>query len=1251
MFRLFKLIISLAILSAALSVSAQNSAQLALGDPPIAALIAVSPPNEDDLVTISGAAGAVFPGAQVAIRNLYTGDTAYVQAGLNGTFSAQLYGPGNTPFWVSPASSIPNNQRNRPGILPGGPGTIVFAPFQQTAPPASNVTQLIVDGNLSDWGTYSNAALPTPSGETVYALINQQSIYVGLKADFPADYTQFDIIFTLDGAVYNLALDPRKPDLAVFSRVQPNPRDLGTLTTAAAQADAIEVRIPLTAINPSNPTLEAATLEQLRFLAADGSEALAITVQQNIPVNAEVDGIVRLNSALSQDITRFTISGALAGGSTRWSARGRINKLAFSPGDQLTLELDVTMNTPDLPDGLVDLAMLGELGLQPVIGADGSQTAGGLDSNNGWSDILTPSGLAITGLRGDFTLGETTTPANEIIRLGETITFRLDFSLTLPDDLPAGIYTPFLRGYGQVADGERFRWEENSPLGTGTTIAAASASRLPLIFSVGGVTEGHLLFSLFQDTPSNGGRGLLAVEDQAQYGLSNRVHFDNPTYILPLHQGANGDPIAYPIEPYLLNLLPNDYDHSNAPLIPFFFPGGRLSARILRPDGQIDDLGSSAIVQNQLSTPAQDDRVLFGANSPIDIYRLTTLNAGFGKYIFTQYGEYQITLSGNLEDIWGNRYNGGGTYNVLIAEPLNIAPGVLSGTPFTQGDSFYTGLHLSPAAPADVTITVRQYPLNGGDVVEKVIEGQANSVGYFDAADQTFTFDVPGEYTIDYETRYTDADGRLWAGSLRSAGIIAGTDAGLVAHGQRGLDSAETDLRPAWFNVNEYAPNAGGRLNYPYQPGDVAWIPDGANSQLKPIIQAQDTTTNYANWLINNLPGYSSSYGADINRLAVEGELPVSMFSPGNPFGEALIPDRIVNQGYTYVSADLPGPTARQFVQGGSNTDTPFAWDMDDPLNGQAGAGLSGVRPGDFMFLFGGAVVRNEAADIHETAAYAALAVVIDGENDALGSRVYPPYRGEAGGPNGGPLFVLLGKEINAFFHPTGVKPGDTLQVGETLSIAGQVAPTLASTVDVTITSPSGVVRQFESIASEIGYFYDPTQDFAVDEPGVWTVQITVRHEGLTSAGMVEPPLPTGDVLGTQAGLFQVYVLPEDNPSLDWNDTRTDLAIPAGIPYNFNFPLPADWANVQVYHTVTMPGFLLDEGPLRVSGSSFSYQFNPTNLSRNFPNLENNGQGDGAASSDVITLTFIASGIDANGRFQIRGRTFTIAHDRLTTFG
>jgi hypothetical protein len=458
----------------------------------------------------------------------------------------------------------------------------------------------------------------------------------------------------------------------------------------------------------------------------------------------------------------------------------------------------------------------------------------------------------------------------------------------------------------------------------------------------------------------------------------------------------------------------------------------------------------------------------------------------------------------------------------------------------------------------------------------------------------------------------------------------------LIGHGERGLAGFNgVSPRQAWFNADEYADVVGVevtdiRLNAPYHSGDVAWLGAGANNGIQPVVRVQDLLGEYTSALMQPQPDPA------LMRLRREAELPVFM-----PPASALVPPN--DDSYTYFSAVRPGVTVRQMVVGRDDGGLQLDWDSDDPYNQQIGAGFSGDLPGDYVFLFGGAVVR----PLNEIATYAALAVVID---DPRGTRVYPPGRGTDGGDDGGPLLIVHDQPVDMFFHPTGIRPGDALVVGDVLAVAGQVAPTLPATVGVTITSPSGEARSFEGVASAIGYFYDPAQDFAVDEDGVWTVDIRVRYTGLTSAGQIEPPPPNGGVLGSELdGRFLVYVLPSDAEPLDWSPQLTDVIIPAGLPYNFNFTIPEGWSSVRVYRTLTMPGYILEDGELHLSGRSFSYQYNPTNLWLDFPSVEVDARVPGIAASDAKTLTLTITGEDADGDPQIRTRVFTIMHDRLVS--
>ena len=659
-------------------------------------------------------------------------------------------------------------------------------------------------------------------------------------------------------------------------------------------------------------------------------------------------------------------------------------------------------------------------------------------------------------------------------------------------------------------------------------------------------------------------------------------------------------------------------------------------------------LPSTPIVQNVLSTFTVDERDAFGAQAPLDIYRLTTLNESFTAPVLDAYGEYTVELTGFVEDVWGNRYEGGGTYPFMVAERLDMSPMMLPGTPYEVGDNVPLGLHVSPGIAANVAVTAKLYPLDGSPAIEQLFAGTANAYGVF-TPPESWTMDVPGEYVIDYEARYTDSQGRIWAGSLRTAGVVAGEDTTFVAHGGRGLTNSEASYRPAWFQTSQLTAidDADAHIYAPYNSGDIVWLRDGENSGIQPILNLQDTLGAYADWLNTNHPDYVDRNGESMERLVATDILPATILGTDATatLDVALDPTNATNTAYTYLSYVTPSVTARQIILGEEPLYDDLLLDMDDPLLGQIGAGANGLRPGDFFFMFGGAVVDNPSQGIQGTTIYSALGIVID-ENDERGTRVYPPYRGAAGGPDGGTLLVLDNNDVDIFFQPTGSLPGDVLRVGDTLTVAGQVAPPLASDVTITVTAPSGAVQQTSGVANAIGNYYDPTGDITVDQPGVWTVRVDVTHQGASSAGQfISQPLPTA----TQQ--YNVYVVPAGNERLPWEENSgTISAFSAGFPRNFNFNIPFGWTDVQAYLTVTLPGAVITDGQTAIQGTALRYQLNPTTINTRFPFYEGqDGRIDGAASSDPVRLTFVFTGLNADGEFDVLARQVTVRHDRLLT--
>jgi len=1198
--------------------------------PPNASLIGVSEPQADGTVTVSGSTGAVAANTQVVVRNLYTGDTQYTTAGFDGSFRVTLYGPNTTPFWISTARTLPNELRNIPGAVPGGPGTIVYGKAVSQTQARSAITTLVMDGALDDWDAYPNATLT----DGLRALLNNDSLYVAFESvALESAWAQAALTVRVADAVYVLRIDRAALRQFQLEQTTPTRRTLGArAANIALGTETLELRIS----NAAFGTIDAVTFLNLALTDAEGAELSATPLEFTTAKQPQFDGFTYGDSTLPDDAVRFYTASPL--GTSRWAAVGRANTLALAAGETLTLEMDVTFFAPTLPLDTTDLTLSGALRLQPVF-------AGGTYTNNGWSNVLTPSGLAIDNLRSDVMLTQAVTDWTRVIRYDDRLYFGLRFEATLPDDLPDGLYVPLFDGQIQQGENAPQAWADNALFGTST--AGIAQTRLPIVLNVGAVETQRLLMTILSDSPSDGSRGVMAEQDAGTAALSNRVRFNSPTYILA--------PGTYPLEPYLLNVMPNLYAQTAAPLIPFLWPGGRVDARVTRPDGIVDDLGSQPVLQNRLSTDTLDERDRFGAQAPIDALRATTLIPALTDYDFSAYGDYTIEMNARLEDVWSNRYAGGGTYRVTIAEPLKLFTGVLSGTPFEVGDHVYLGARLAPSVPAEVTVTVRVYPLDGGKVITQTVSGTANRYGVF-APLESFEVTTDGEYVIDYEARYTDSQGRLWAASVRSAGVIASPERELIAHGSRGLDGytpAEGEARPAWYTVRSYPAtnSAAPRLNTPFFSGDVAVYYPTEDSGIRPVMSVQDVGGRYVAWLQSTL-GDALPDGRSLSVVANRDTLPLIPVLGGanSPYQAALVPQRWVSTAYGYVSAVRAGVTQRQFVAA-SGQGLPLNWDADDPLNGQIGAGLAGDRAKDYTFVFGGALVKNAEIPLNTIAIYAALGVAAPDEGNVFGARVYPPFGGSTGASESGPLLSVRDVDYAALVHLSGTQPGQALVRGEPIVIVAQAAPTLKSDVHVRITSPSGKVYDFSGQTNAIGYYFDPASTVSADEIGVWQVRVTTTPAAVTSAGVVNPPLPQGSVVGSgESQTFAVYVTLADTPALTWNrGGNIDDRVPPSSPINFAMNIPQGWTDITPYRTVTMPGYILEDGALRAT-SPVAYQYSPSQLALEFSNLELEPRANGAAVSDLVTITFAIEGTTAEGRREIAVRSFTVSHDKLYSF-
>ena len=190
------------------------------------------------------------------------------------------------------------------------------------------------------------------------------------------------------------------------------------------------------------------------------------------------------------------------------------------------------------------------------------------------------------------------------------------------------------------------------------------------------------------------------------------------------------------------------------------------------------------------------------------------------------YGQCKVTLSGWTEDIWGNRYTGGGTYRFWIAKRMTLATATFQGMAYPVGNRYGRDIGFAPAASADVEVNAVLYvnsdPANARKVTSK---GKASPSELFTAVqgNTPLTFDAPGEYHGHVLARYWDKDGHLWVCSMRHAGVVYPADTPIVAHGKmvkvgnKLLERGETGFEG---HMEENGESHLDHINFPYNSGD-----------------------------------------------------------------------------------------------------------------------------------------------------------------------------------------------------------------------------------------------------------------------------------------------------------------------------------------------------------------------------------------------------------------------------------------------
>lgn len=884
----------------------------------------------------------------------------------------------------------------------------------------------------------------------------------------------------------------------------------------------------------------------------------------------------------------------------------------------------------------------GEFVVSPLFDVAGNQVGAGTDYI---SHLLTPTGLPIErSLRGGQGLGPLQITALE--RVGNLLTGSLDAtSAAIPAGLPDGTYLLYV-GFGLPPEFSALALptQDSATALTQPTGGAVAAA----IVTVGDPAPPRLALMLLTNSPSQAQRGTVARADAQRIAFANRIATPGRLVIPPLDLGS-GVQIVYRLEPFLPLVSLGDRRLPQEPTIPFDLPGGSLTVTVITPSGRNEVLGTHTIQQARTGQASSRRGILFdqGGGNPASVYQLTTLSDDFA-YQFHEYGHYEIHLSGSVSDIWGTSYSLDSVFDVWVAQTLDLEASSLPSTPFEVGDSLPASLSVFPGVPAAIEWQVSVHPIDGSAPVTRTINGAANRFGYFAMAD-AFSFDVAGEYLATIHASYTDCKGRLWMATRTWGSGVATPNGALVAHGRRGIDAEPIEARVPWFTRSSTGiPSPGGsHISFPYHSGDILWQSEEDSAQ--PRITVQDTVGVIEALIQARFDQTNFEDDHDPAQRVALAELPL-VISTSTDLDPTIDPAAIDQWSYAYRAVERPGIRVRETI-GTDRTTSPY-WRFAEMYLLQHGMGASGELPNDLKWQFGAAIFKRHDLGIGEVAIYASQWVEIP-DSDPSGSRVFPPFQGAAGGPPGGPILTLKGEAIDLFILPTTIHPGAVLELGDRFVFAGQVGPPLASRVTYAVTSPGGATFEGTGHANAIGYYADPGGGFSVNEPGIWTVQVNVVHDGDTSAGPVVQPYPTGGVLGSDDGSYRFFVVDPAAPGLESGLDDFSIAV-LGLsdrvvdPIHLFLDVPEGWTDVEAYFVIRMPGFILETGQAIPANGKIEVVYDPVRLQSDFPNIDLNGRPDQIPGlADEVIITVYLSGQDGSGSPVQAAKMFTLVGEDI----
>lgn len=800
----------------------------------------------------------------------------------------------------------------------------------------------------------------------------------------------------------------------------------------------------------------------------------------------------------------------------------------------------------------------------------------------GVSTILTPGGLPIEG-GGSSALSRFTgyvyrTPVDIMLEApisdfnaggdaSEWYQGNISASFDLPKDLPPGIYRLRLdlglKSERSSYIGSGFNLEQKwyNFNGDGIGIRSKDPTNVSCIYfppiAASGIdVTGKMINSaqiqrkcywvLLWDYNSNGYRGVVAKEDQDKFAISpkNIIHDD---IILPRFD-SNGYAIAYNLEPH----FPMD-DIDPQRNIPWRYDRGEWSVKITLPNGTKVELWSPKV-----KVPVPNGTIIDLGSSRFVARRwngATTNNSILTSWKPPAYGKYIVEAKGWIEDIWGNRYYGGGNYTFWIAKRMTLATATFQGQSYPVGSRYGRDIAFSPAVPADVEIVADLYVNSSKDDVRTVVSrGKATSGGIFGVAQgmKYLLLDEPGEYHAKIMATYWDPEGNLWVCAMTHAGVVYPENTTVIAHGKKLsiqgklVDRGETHSEGYYKNGTRSFNN----INFPFNSGDVILIAseEQGSNLIVPVLTYEMRNEN-------------ASYDSSLQSL-VQSNLQIKT---SNGLSPDMFPEFIADMACFYASAPRPGLMGR-FLIAQDKTLSPYWLMSPNSFGGQYGASNNGDVPGDIYRLLGGVVLRPKGQTPMYAGYQASAFILPKGTNN---NRIIGPGDEDLPSPDG--------KTARFFMVP--VRPGMVYQQGTNFTPVLQIDPVVPCDVNFILRAPDGSMRIADGKGDRFGYFTS-NEKWVLDQPGVWTYSVNAIWNGYK-----------GRVPGLPDSGGYIFVLE--------NGATNGPGLSLDMPEDQKFS-PMDGLLIQgnssaskVYFAVITPGAVLDEGVLPAVNGRFSYRFNP----------------------------------------------------------